>query len=150
MQHNATCLNCSSIIFKADFISVATWVHRFNIWNLEWFCEAHVVEGRIVNISRGAWKNWNINRGGVICCWPRVVQYTWSVMGHQTRNCSWRIATTRQLLSVCNMWAIECRPSHLYEYLWCHYFRMRNIVTLVSPAYFCLRVDMIHHSHPYW
>ena len=130
------------VLFQGNFLRLQGLIFRGTLFR---------TSNQLEKIYQELFNSWNINRGGVICCWPRVVQYTWSVMGHQTRNCSWRIATTRQLLSVCNMWAIECRPSHLYEYLWCHYFRMRNIVTLVSPGYFCcLRVDMIHHSHPYW
>ena len=45
------------------------------------------------------------------------------------------------LITVCQfatmMLAIERRPPHLYECFWRHYFRTRNIVTLLYPAYLC-------------
>ena len=37
-------------------------------------------------------------------------------------------------MSVGNMSMIECCPPHIYECLWCHYFRTMNIVTLLSPV----------------
>ena len=64
----------------------------------------------------------------------RVVQYTQS----------------KKLVTVCDGWqlrvticqlAIKHRPPHLYKWLWPYHFRMRNIVTLLSPVYLsCLRV----------
>ena len=50
-------------------------------------------------------------------------------------------------LSVCDMSAIECRPPHLYECLWRHYFRMRNIVTLLSPV--CVVCDSSQSITPF-
>ena len=77
----------------------------------------------------------------------RVVQYTRSVTGHQTGDGSWQITTTRHHLSVCHMSAIECCPPHLFKYLWRHYFKTRNIVTLLFLVYLCyLHVITIHHE----
>ena len=45
------------------------------------------------------------------------------------------------------MSAIERRPTHLNECLWRHYFRTRNIVTLLSPVYLsCLSVVATRHE----
>ena len=42
---------------------------------------------------------------------------------------------------------IERRPLHLNEYLWRHYFRTRNTVTLLLPTYLCcLRVVASRHE----
>ena len=76
----------------------------------------------------------------------RVVQYTQSVIGRQTGDNSWWVATTRHNLSVDDMPVIEHCPPHLYKCLWHHYFRIRNIVTLLSPVYLCLQTIMIHHE----
>ena len=66
----------------------------------------------------------------------RVVQYTLSqrVVKLRTVRYGPRLVT-RHRLSVRDMLAIEHRPPHLYECLWCHSFRTRNIVTLLSPVY---------------
>ena len=60
-------------------------------------------------------------------------------MGCQTGDRSWWIATTCRRLLVFDMLLIECHPPHLLvkECLWHHYFRTRNIVTLVSPVDLC-------------
>ena len=77
----------------------------------------------------------------------------WNLFGcpiYLTHNGSpnW-IMMTCHLFSIRDMSTIECRPPHLYECLWCHYFRTRNIVTLPSPVYLCcLRVVTNHH--PFW
>ena len=77
----------------------------------------------------------------------RVVQYTQSVMGRQTGDGLWWIMTTRHRLSVRDMLAIEHRPPHFFECLWHHYFRTRNIVTLLSPVYLsCLRNFATRHE----
>ena len=77
----------------------------------------------------------------------RVVQYTRSIMGHQTGDSSWQIVMTRRCLSVRDMSGIRCRPPHFNKCLWCHYFRMRNIVTFLLPVYlFCLQVIMTCHE----
>ena len=70
-------------------------------------------------------------------------------MGRQTNDGLWRITTTRHRLSVCDMSVIERRPAHLYECLWGHYCRMRNIVTctlLLLVYWCCVRVVPTHHK----
>ena len=79
----------------------------------------------------------------------RVAQFTRSVTGLQIGGdgSPLRIATTRHCLTVRDMFAIEHRPPHLYECLWRHYFRTRNTVTLLSPAYLsCLQVAAARHE----
>ena len=44
---------------------------------------------------------------------------------------------THHRLSVRDMSVIDCHLPHLYKYLWHHYFKTRNIVTLLSPVYLC-------------
>ena len=76
----------------------------------------------------------------------RVVQYTQSVTGRQTGGGSRQITTSHHHLSVHGMLAIKHRPPHLYECLWHHYFRTRDIFTL-SPVYSsCLWVIATHHE----
>ena len=66
----------------------------------------------------------------------------------------WRFVTDRDYSSPfvsprCDMSAIERRPLHLYDSLWRHYFRTRNIDALLSPVYLsCLRV--VTSRHPFW
>ena len=77
----------------------------------------------------------------------RAVQYIWSITGHQTDDGSWWIAMTHHRLSVCDMSAIKHCAPHLYGCLWCHYFRTRNVITLLSPVHLCcLWVIAIHHE----
>ena len=45
------------------------------------------------------------------------------------------------------MSVIKRCPTHLYECLWWHYFKTRNIVTLLSPVYLrYLQVIVTHHK----
>ena len=78
------------------------------------------------------------------------VQYTRSVAGRQTGNVLWQMATTRHRFSVRDMSAIERRPTHLNECLWRHYFRTRNIVTLLSPVYLCSLRVVANESRLLW
>lgn len=67
------------------------------------------------------------------------VQYTQSVMRHQTGD-GWFVMDRK-------MSVIKRCPTHLYECLWWHYFKTRNIVTLLSPVYLrCLQVIVTHHK----
>ena len=78
----------------------------------------------------------------------RVVQYTWSVTGHQTDDGSWWIAMTHHRLSVCDMSAIKRHLPRLYKCLWRRYFRMRNIVTLLCLV--CSSCLQVTNRHPFW
>ena len=69
---------------------------------------------------------------------PRVVQYTWSVTGHQTGDVLWQIVMTHHRLPGRDMWVIVPHPPHLYECLWYHYFRTRNIITTSFACLFVL------------
>ena len=74
-------------------------------------------------------------------------QYTRPVMVLKTDDSSWRIATTHHRLSICDILVIQHRPLHLYECLWCHYVRTRNIVSLLLPVQLCcLQVNAICHD----
>ena len=57
--------------------------------------------------------------------------------------------TTRHRLSIRVISAIERRPPHLYECLWCHYFRTRTIDTLLSPSYLCCLLAVATHYEPW-
>ena len=69
----------------------------------------------------------------------RVIQYTWSVTLQVVK-----LVTVHERLwwpaTVCQF--MTCRRSSvvlhtIYECLWHHYFRTRNIVTLLSAVYLC-------------
>lgn len=72
-------------------------------------------------------------------------------------NCVMVCDVLRQLvtaLSFRDMSPIESHPPHLYECLWCLYFRTRNVITLLSPVHLCCLFvcfsQSVMNHHPYW
>lgn len=56
-------------------------------------------------------------------------------------------------LSVHDMTAIECHPPLLYEFLWCHYFRTRTMVTILLLLFLCVvcgSSQSIMNCHTFW